>query len=649
MLLSRGDLDVTIAGIRPGPGHASGEPDLGSIQRAIGRSDVGSALELGGVLSEFDAWLADDRQWRHGQAHHWRSLVDDLLERLSLTVALTAPPIQRTLAEHRVELKRLRKALRSGSDLSDDAVRRQLRRLSESIRDRVARPEVLVTAWKRAVGWADVDPTKAEEGMRALRDLAEMIGHSADELVSGIDRVLRDSALDVAPLLNRPAPDNPRAAAGETVESRLRLVEVLLAREPEKAPGVVWLEYLHACIFSPPVLPLGPAATLYQHNFLRSMVHLAPEDDRLPWDVRNRDDDFLLSWLGAADPTKSVRADYELHGDPRVFLRLELPAMGPTQLLAEARETAHFLVAFGALGAENHDLWVLGDSYVVRGWRFSTSAIDLGSDRAQRQMPVDGTALQLSRHADALSRHIPLSGSQLRRAGRLLVWMRQTSSTDSPARVVLCDRAIEQVCGWAGIGRPATFTVDYLKPSWIYTQIRNRILNSYRQLRYSPFGQQSSWTEIDVVEQPPPHSPSSFIGGTNLKAILENLDVLLQAAPSGSDAHSELERLAARLADASAAKSWMNALGTEFDIRNARLRRTRNAIMHGGPIATRTVNHVSDFAVTLAYHALGPAIDILLEDRDLIDGFLNLQESHHRCFARLASGTSPSEALFWDD
>src|ERR1035437_5482318 len=96
-------------------------------------------------------------------------------------------------------------------------------------------------------------------------------------------------------------------------------------------------------------------------------------------------------------------------------------------------------------------------------------------ERAERQLPFDVTAMELARHAEALGRHLPLRTTELCMAGRLLVWLRQAGASDNPAQVVLCDRVIERVCGWAGIAKPWRFTEDSLKPEWIYNRIRNSI------------------------------------------------------------------------------------------------------------------------------------------------------------------------------
>jgi hypothetical protein len=266
-------------------------------------------------------------------------------------------------------------------------------------------------------------------------------------------------------------------------------------------------------------------------------------------------------------------------------------------------------------------------------------------ERAERQRRSDITATHLARHAEDLARHLPLRTTELRMAGRLMVWLRQTGASDIPAQVVLCDRVIEQVCGWAGIAQPWRFIEASLRPEWIHDRIRTYILRSYHQLRFSPLGQHDLWQVIEPNEPEPPHAPRNWIGPTNLKAILENIDELVELA-EGLDQGIAIQRLRERIADRDSVRAWLDELSAEFDRRNARLRRTRNALMHGGPITVDTVNHVSEFSMSLAYLAIGPAVNLLLEDRDLVDGFLDNSAEITRCFARLLEGVPMSEALF---
>ncbi len=563
-----------------------------------------------------------------------------------MVTAMSDPPFQEKLAGLTHDLRMLRGQFEGSPP--DDALRRRLRRISSATRATVLHTDVLLSSFRRIGAWAPDNPQRGEDGIGVLRDLAELHGHDGADLLKRLDSVLSDTAWEIAALRNEQRPLGAAASAGASAAERVELGEKLLSQPASSVGGVVWLEYLQAYLHHPWVLSLGPAITLFAHDFLRPTIHQAPEDERIPDELAQDHHDFLKSWLGAADAEKAVLANHEVHGDPCVYLRMELDEMPPTRLLAAARETAEFIIAFGALAADNHDIWALSDSYYVAGHAASTSASTLNLDKAREQLPYDQTAVQLARHAEALGRHLPLRTPELRIAGRLLVWLRQAAANDNPARLVLCDRVAEQVCGWAGVAQRERFVTDYLRPTWIYEQIRGAINSSYRQLYSDTRGNGHRLTNVLETEAGrPPYSIAVHLPTVNLKAVLEHIDDLIEIAPDSSEANVRFRELKQRTADRTAAKKWLDDLGEKFDKSNARLRRTRNALMHGGPLVTSSIDDVAHFSTNLAYLALGMAVNLLLNDEDMIDGFLDQQQNHLRCLSQLRKGVPASDALFW--
>jgi hypothetical protein len=357
--------------------------------------------------------------------------------------------------------------------------------------------------------------------------------------------------------------------------------------------------------------------------------------------------DRLEQERGWFDP--SAGRDSGAPVDMYVFLRLSLPAAPRRQLLAQAREIAEFLPAFGDLAAENHDLWTLGESHLVRGWQQHTTYEPVNPDLARNRFGRDTTALHLSRNAEALGRHIPFKSDRFETAGRLLVWLRQTSGSDNPAQVVLCDRVIEQISDWAGVSQWHRFVSDFIRPAWIFGRIRNLILDAYLGLGHPPQAARAMPNGIALVEPPPAHSPSSYRPSINLKRIVESLDELLALPDPYWGTTEPLNQLQTRLIDRTAVSRWLDELGAEFDRRNSALRRNRNALMHGGPYVRPAVDHVSQFALALAYHAVTPAVEMMLADKDLVDGFLDDRQHLASAEALLRAGTPPAQALFWND
>ena len=51
----------------------------------------------------------------------------------------------------------------------------------------------------------------------------------------------------------------------------------------------------------------------------------------------------------------------------------------------------------------------------------------------------------------------------------------------------------------------------------------------------------------------------------------------------------------------------------------------------------------------LSNHALTPAVDFMLDDRDLMDAFLDQRDSALRVASELRAGAPAAQALFYDD
>ncbi len=555
------------------------EADLDTARRLLARMSIGipsQLLPFGKALAEFDDWLADDRQWLQGGAGHWAALIEDLRRSLAVLVSMSSPPTQDLLANHAEDLGRLRKNLLESREAPDIAVRRELRRVGVAMRSDVLEKRLVSTAWRRLIDWFGSGSDRVELGIQALRDLIEMHGHVAKDLFSSVDGVLSDRAVYVAFARGERSSAGPHALAGESARERLELSDKLLERAASEASGVVWLEYEHARLWAPGILPLGNAAALYDADLLRGLLESNPDDPRIPDDLRDRaEGDFSELWFR----NESREED---PAEPRVFLRLKFPPMPIPSVTALARETAEFLVALGDPDCSTPDLWLLGDSYMVRGWQQSHSAPLARARLAEHDSRRDAVALRVSRQADDLAGHLPLQTHQHRAAARLLVWLRQASATSAPATVVLCDRVVEQVCGWAGVAEFSRFTDEYLKLEWTHTQIRNAVLTAFWRLRDSPFGQGVLPEATEPAGTRPPHAPPNYWPSTNLRVILENLDPLIAVAP-GTDHAQPLERLKERLNDGRAITAWLKELASTFDQQNKHQDDAERARTRGSP------------------------------------------------------------------
>jgi hypothetical protein len=625
---------------------AEAEARVDGLLATFERTSRGSrppGLQASGALEELLAWLDDHNQWLRGAPRHWRTLLDDVVDRARLLCSLAEGSAQDTLQTLVAELIRLRGQFGGADSHADQSHRRELRRAATALESAIHQSQLLRSAWGRVARWSVVDPDRADEGIAALRDLVAVRGHDAHRLLTLVEHILADSEWAVATA--RGVPQREQQLAGATAAQRLDLArDKLMTAEPATA-SVVWLEYLQATVRWPPMLRLGEHVTLFNADYLRQAIYEQRLGDEIPKELEDPLATGLPIWMGAFDQEEAATAQ---HGDPRVFIRIQLGELPAPRLLEAARETAEFLPAYAALRYSNQDVWLHSDSYFVVGVESSSHAFSFDETRSRSAIDADSTAAELAEDATLLGAQLPVRDPRLRTAARLAVWLRRADGTDDPARLILCERVVEQVSGWAGVATPARFVEQAIKPGWMYYRLLSAIDDAYRRLSADARGRHQLSHVIDVPVRPPEHGPDRYLLSTvDRKAFLEHLDELVGIAPPGSTSAVRLQRLKARCADATAMKAWLADLENEFDRRNARLRRTRNALMHGGPLSLATVDDVARFAVTAAHQALSPAITYLLRNEDVVDGFLDSQERVRVCFQKLRRGTAPSEALFW--
>jgi hypothetical protein len=603
-------------------------------------------LPAGALIEEIEAWLDDDRQWSRGGQQHWRSLLGDLVHAIAFLESLATGADQIELKNLRERVKHLRRDF-SRSGEPEAVVRRQLNRIVTSLRQRLAADSLIESAWRRAVAWARSEDRALESAIQAIHDLADIRGQDAKDTFSRLNRVLADSALEIAYLRGEPRPEDLHSQAGEDAAGRLELGVKVVVGPPAQATGVVWLEYLQAHLWHPYDLELGPRAKLYEADYLRSLLTSAPSDPRLPDDLVAKDDDGVIDsvWFGA-----HAEISPEIAQPTGVFLRLDLPEMPRTRLLSEARAIAEFLTGYASLFDSNEAGWVLSESHLVRGWVQSSSAASLNADLWRTEERRDITAYHLARRADVIGNHIPFPSNQLREAGNLLVWRRHAAASDSRAQIVFHDRVIEQVCGWAGLADPERFVTEWLRPMWVVTQIRHSVLVAYYNARDRlPEGARNLTRQIEVGVSRPAHASPNFRARINLKVLLEHLDELVHLSAGAPRVTRQLFDLQARLATKVSVDRWITEIEERFDRKAAVLRRTRNALVHGGPFTPRAVAYSSDIAMGLTNHALTPAVDFMLDGRDTMDAFLDQRDSAVKAATELRAGTPATGALFSED
>jgi hypothetical protein len=135
-------------------------------------------------------------------------------------------------------------------------------------------------------------------------------------------------------------------------------------------------------------------------------------------------------------------------------------------------------------------------------------------------------------------------------------------------------------------------------------------------------------------------------GATALQRAIRHLVWLENQLPSGSEAAKRLERVAPHLRSGDAAYNWYVTLHEQACHNDSRRARTRNAIMHGGPLADRTVEAVVPFAEYMASEAVDLAMEAQLAGVDLVELIIERADGFQRLRRELKAGRPPGDVLF---
>jgi hypothetical protein len=590
------------------------------------------AMQLPAVLDELRLWLDDDRQWLSASPKNWQSL----LQELERAVASQPEPLLRLVgdpAHLRAEVAAFSTAQKDPKHRSELTQRKRLERFLADVRERLQSSRAVEVAWDCLL------ETKADARDAAERFLAfaRWAGHDAKRLREAIDR-------DLA-WWGRTSPAPPIAERFERVHGRLRAAAA-------SGDVVVWLLLKYGRVGEPSALPVGPNVMLYDADWLADAIK-----DRvasLP--------DELKSDLGA-DRVETLALDAERTelGVPDAVIRVFVADVLRADAVTVARHTAATIGAFGTLyGGAKPSLWQVDPSFVTfhdrQAGPTSYRASDVGSPSITETVGIshDQTANALDREGDRLGRHLPVRGGQMARVAQILRWLRDARVSPPPARLALCARAIEVVSAWAGFATPDRFVAQHLARSWAWSRVRSALDDVAVQII---FGEELAHAPIDAPEKKLWHQlmadPQLGLSQTDHGGyrydhaeMVRRLDWLGEMLPAGSAASKHLQRVAHRFASPSATLAWYDALYRQAMDNESRRTRTRNAIMHGGPLADETIETVVPFAVYMASEAVDVALEAHLRDADVADFVVERGARFDAYRQRLKSKELPADVLF---
>jgi hypothetical protein len=218
---------------------------------------------------------------------------------------------------------------------------------------------------------------------------------------------------------------------------------------------------------------------------------------------------------------------------------------------------------------------------------------------------------------------------------------------------VLCDRAIETVSGWAGISTPRRFVDAYLIPSWAHRRMLNEIgaiaidvvHNDERQHYFPNSPEHQSWAEIVNDPELDLRRAAESWSAEALGRIIARLAWLSERIPEGHPARRRIELLERNVRTPKSTLAWFDRLVEQGRLNESRRSRTRNALMHGGPLTNGIVEVVLPFALYMADESLGSALDAHLDNQPAEAAFLTRSRELERMRRRLAEGRPAADVV----
>jgi hypothetical protein len=324
-----------------------------------------------------------------------------------------------------------------------------------------------------------------------------------------------------------------------------------------------------------------------------------------------------------------------------------------------ARSNAEAIAGLGAVHGEEPTIWRLDKSYSV----FSGNRNVGWSEEAEEPAWTESVAVAedrtdeiVRRLSERLAGHVPFRDSELEESMAMFGWLRSARSSPPAARLVLCDRVIEAVCGWVGIRSRDAFVREHVIPWWAHHRVEFLVRKAAHRLCLShpsprlppddPF--RAAWEEIANHE---PLGLRKHPPKVKASVLVAEVPWLLERVPLdtklGRDLR-ELDRRTRRGADALAYWDLWQARGQRIEQRRLR---TRNAIIHGGPLSPATVDSVALFAEHLASQALITSLEAKLEGKTIANYFQNQQAritDMRRRLRRDDPNDPPARILFAD-
>lgn len=606
-----------------------------------------NVLDLVVAAEDVDAWLHDPRPYNRVQHKRaWESALADL----GAAADLVGPRLATVLGRD------LRAAIAATGALpgADPTPGRPAAQAAlAGLRARWTDSAVVEAAWLD-IADACRDPGIPYETIAARRDLFWQLIRAADrnapELGSALAGVLDDHAMDVMTAqiqlgdILSPDPNGspkPGELAGLSEAERMDLGRRILTAATSSGHHVVWVAFDRASLGGM-IETVGPIAFYDGRWVYEILKDKGPNFSQLPPELTNPD-----SW---------VDQEYLPDGSRVVLARVDLGTGAFPDAPRVAAEQAQAVVALASFHAGDRYWRPLdGHIHAVGGRVVSLSHFhDPLTETSDIQADRHPTGSELARLATTLGPQLPVTDQALTEAIDALHWW-QDSQDRSPLAAVLDVRVLElvsaRVLATAPIARRAWYDYldSYLATAWVLMHVRNKLhrvvfqaLHNYRHQTVDP----KDHARLAALQA----AVITYGAGRGYELRLDQALVALPILTTIYPIHDQLGRrihtLATRLASPSALDTWCRTLEEHWAQTLARLRRTRNALTHGGPTTPGVSDTVYRFGRQLAGWALSLTLEGLLDGTGAAAAHDDVRERDGTWRTGVPTAASINDALF---
>jgi hypothetical protein len=253
---------------------------------------------------------------------------------------------------------------------------------------------------------------------------------------------------------------------------------------------------------------------------------------------------------------------------------------------------------------------------------------------------------------------MPVADPLVRAGLDLLRWLTEARGTWEPAALLLNDRVLENVAGWAGYGDSRRFAMQQLGLFWAFSHAQQEVIEAGIEA-VNAIDRSGGLTASDPVRRAAYEEATGaraivthegFAGDrANSAKVIMHIAWLQRWQQPGTDAHVRLAALRVHTVSGTAAARWVGELQGRFGVLLDRVTRTRNAIAHGGPIADSTLQGVGRFFDEIASDALNQALYVRLTGQQPQAWFDRRRQRFEKRLEDLAQGRiTPAAGLTAD-